>query len=545
MRRFSPLLLPLVTGCVEPPPVCPAASLHVVESAPSGLLDKVALASEASGASGFVGISEALLSEGDRAGDFFAPPAKACFVVYARATEGVRDLDLFVFGDDGSALASDEGGSAQGAIMICPPFPERVFASARVASGAGRVAIGAHSVPVDRAVAVAGAVNARVPGEESGRLESWPGLELKLAAHRKRLGANWEDIRRFATVVDPRAATRATVPIAAQTCIDVLAVPSEEVPSLELMVEGESGRVVARGEAHGRDRALVMCSELGESVTLVLRPRNTSGHVALIVGKSRGLIAPELASSVVVRRATPKGTAEAAREAFEAELGDLWGKPSAVGKGVAVVGARVSVPVKLPAGCSRIDVHAGEPLGPFDVGLWTNDGVLLGESAAGLRATVVACTDKPVEARLDVGSEGRPGPFVAERRTLATPPAALLAHPLAVARLFERLRGLDEPTPIELATAVAVELPARRRLDTTFELVAGECLEPVVALDDETSGGIDLRLVNEASSDNILGRGRFVASQRLCLGEAARVRLELRADHGPQKGLLLVRRSKP
>ena len=30
-----------------------------------------------------------------------------------------------------------------------------------------------------------------------------------------------------------------------------------------------------------------------------------------------------------------------------------------------------------------------------------------------------------------------------------------------------------------------------------------------------------------------------------CLSEAARVQLELCADHGPQKGLLLVRRSKP
>jgi hypothetical protein len=519
--------------------------LHVVDAAPSDLLDKIALAAEASGAGKFVAISDALLSEGDRVGDFFAPSSKECFIVYARASDGVRDLDLFVFGDDGSALASDEGGSAQSAIMICPPFPGRVFASARVASGAGRVAIGAHPVPVNRAVAVAGAVNARVPGEESGRLESWPGLELKLAAHRKQLGASWEDIRRFATVVDPRAATRATVPIAAQTCIDVLAVPSEEVPSLELMVEADDGRVVARGEAHGRDRALVMCSELGESVTLVLRPRSTSGHVALIVGKSRGAVAPELSSSVAVRRATPKGTAEQAREAFVAELGSLWGKPTAVGKGVALVGSRVSLPVKLPAGCSRLDVHAGEPLGPFDVGLWTDDGVLLGESAAGRRATVVACREKAVEARLDVGSDGRPGPFIVERRTLTTPPAALLAHPLALSRLFERLRGLDEPTPSELATAVSLELPARRRVDTTFELGADECLEPVVALDDESNGGIDLRLANEASSDNVLGRGRFVASQRLCVSEAARVRLELRADHGPQKGLLLVRRSKP
>jgi hypothetical protein len=192
-----------------------------------------------------------------------------------------------------------------------------------------------------------------------------------------------------------------------------------------------------------------------------------------------------------------------------------------------------------------LDVHAGEPLGPFDVGLWTDDGVLLGESAAGRRATVVACREKAVEARLDVGSDGRPGPFIVERRTLTTPPAALLAHPLALSRLFERLRGLDEPTPSELATAVSLELPARRRVDTTFELGADECLEPVVALDDESNGGIDLRLANEASSDNVLGRGRFVASQRLCVSEAARVRLELRADHGPQKGLLLVRRSKP
>jgi hypothetical protein len=522
-------------ACTTPPPTCPAADVAVAEPTSSTLLDELAASVEGTGAGALVRVSEAVLSEGDRTGAFLTPAEDACLVVYARGSIGVRDLDLFVYTDDGSALASDEGGSEAPAVLVCPPLADRVFATARVASGFGRVAIGAHRVPPALAPRVAAATRARLTGEESGRLESWPGLEVRLAEHRRALGASWEDVRRFATVVDPRAPTRATVPIEPSRCVDAYALPSEDVPSLELFVESEDGRVIARADGGARERSIVVCSERGEMVTFVMRPRQGGGHVAFIAARSGRDAAAELSASAVVRRPSPAGSAASTRDAVVAdERSRGWGVATRVGGGEAKVGSVTTVAVDVDSGCSRLDVYAGAPLGPFDVLVWSRDARLLAEGGGGLRASALACVAEKQRVRVDVTSRGRAGPFLVERRALETTPPLLLRHPRAAARLFERVGDELDWSAVRVSALRAGELVTLK-----LPVGAGGCLEPVVALDGEV-GGFDLRLVDPTSSTDALARGRFIASRRLCFERASTASLELRLDDGAADALVVV-----
>ena len=64
--------------------------------------------------------------------------------------------------------------------------------------------------------------------------------------------------------------------------------------------------------------------------------------------------------------------------------------------------------------------------------------------------------------------------------------------------------------------------------------------EAIVAL--ESGAGIDLRLVDDATGEDVLGRGKSVASQRLCAGKTSRkAKLEVRVDQGPAPALVLLR----
>ena len=49
------------------------------------------------------------------------------------------------------------------------------------------------------------------------------------------LGGRWEDVRRLAMPVSPRAASRLSAALEPGRCLDVLVIPSEEVSSLEVV----------------------------------------------------------------------------------------------------------------------------------------------------------------------------------------------------------------------------------------------------------------------------------------------------------------------
>jgi hypothetical protein len=502
-----------------------------------------AMRARAAGAGPLEVIGAEASGEGDHVGAFVEMPENECALALARASVTIGDVDLFAYDDAGDVVASDEGPESEATLMVCPPHPRRVYVVARVVSGMGLLAVGVHPVPVAAADAVAGATGARGrPGEGSGKLESWPGLEQKIAAHRAALGARWEDVRRVALPVVPRAPSRVSFDLEAGRCADVLAVPADDVGSIELVAEDDAGRIVARARDRGRDRSLVLCSSMGAPVSIAVRPRGSQGLVALLVGRSQVGAEAEVARRTSVDRLVETRDLPEAQALHAEDIeGRGYGAAKALGPLAAKVGGRKTVPIELPAGCARIDVVAGKPLGLVQAELWDAGGTLLGEGRGGTVAPVFACGPGGA-ARVDVEALARPGPFAVELRKDASAPAALVAHPIAASRLLGRLHAAGEPATAASASGaevVALEPETRKALRRVFAGPA--CLDVIAALDGGGTG-LEIRLADRTSSEGGLATARYVASNRLCVGPgAAVIDVELRLAAGKADALLLTR----
>lgn len=552
LARLAALALALsAAGCgAHPigatPTPAPTPTLAVVDARPEaqGLLEAGARLATEQGAGPLVVVARAVLAEGDRTGAFLDLPKERCVLVHAHGSPGVADLDLFAFVDDGGTVASDESTAASAAILLCPPLPSRVFVSTRVASGAGVVAIGAHEVDPAKSERAGRAVAARARGEDSGRLESWPGLEARIRQHRAALGSSWEDVRRFAAPVDPRAPTRSTVSIEAKRCVDVLVLPSDEAGSLEVVAESDDGRVVARAGNQGRERSMLLCSEHGELVTIVARPRGASGLAAFVVGRSPvGAMAELERQQRVDRLSQDRPLAEAQKQHAEA-LDPSWGVAQPVGTGQARVGSRSALTVQHPEGCSRFDVVAGAPLGPLVAALWELDGKLVHEDQGALGAALFVC-GAARELRLEAEARARPGPFAVLRRGLGALRGDAAARPLAASRLLARVAAAGDAQPLDLASARALSLAAGERTSIPVAAPARGCVEVVAALDGPARW-LELSLVDEQRGDSQRARGAHTASQRLCGQGAPRAaRLELSVGAGPAEVLVSVRALPP
>ena len=531
------------------PPVPPRqagpAALHVTADRLEGRtwLAGAAARAAAVGAGPLQVLGADLASEGDRVGAFVEIPADECVLAIARTSPTIADVDLFAYEDDGDPFASDETPDSDSAVLVCPPHPRRLYVAARVMSGSGVLAVGVQSVPRGAADAVAHAVGARGrPGEESGRLESWPGLEAKIREHRARLGSRWEDVRRTAMPLDPRAATRMSITIEAGRCFDVLVTPSDEVSSVEVVAEDPTGRIVARARERGRDRTLLLCSAEAAEVTIAVRPRASQGLGAVIVGRSAIGAEPELADAASIAHLTETRELPDARVAHERSIaGRGYGAAKTVATGKALVGTRASFPVELPQGCARIDVVAGKPLASVEAELWDDKGSLLGASRGGAGATLFACGPGGA-ARLDLAALARPGPFAIELRKERSSPPLLVSHPVAAGRLLGRMNAGAEPAAASAAESVqAVPLDAATRRTLPLSVPANGCVE-VIAAADAGGAGVDLRLVDASTGESALSRARHVVADRLCAGPAAKTgSIEVRLAAGKSDVLVLTR----
>lgn len=485
-----------------------------------------------------------IASEGDRVGAFVDVPDRECVIFIARTSPTIADVDLFAYEDDGSAFASDESPDADATLLVCPPHPRRLYVVARVMSGTGFLSVGAQSVPTAAADSVAQATGARGrPGQESGRLDAWPGLEAKIREHRVAVGSRWEDMRRVALPVGPRAASRVSVGIDAGRCADVLVVPSEEVASLEVVAEDATGRIFARGREQGRDRTLTLCSAEAAQVVIAVRPRASQGLVAVVIGRSQVGAEAEIAPSARIDHVTQTQDLSAARKAHDKALSARvsYGPAKMVATGAARTGSRSAVPLELPAGCARVDVIAGKPLADVLAELWDERGTLLGEGRGGAVASLFTCGAGGA-ARLDVEALARPGPFAVEVRKEKATPAALVAHPIAAGRLLGRMNaGNAVASAADAAPAQALTLDPAMLKKIPLLVPASSCVEVIAALDAGGSG-VDLRLVNTATDESTLSRARHVVADRLCASSLAIVgAAELRIGAGKTDALVLVR----
>jgi hypothetical protein len=250
----------------------------------------------------------------------------------------------------------------------------------------------------------------------------------------------------------------------------------------------------------------------------------------------------EISDSTRIERVTQTLELPEARAALSKRVASRGlGAAKTVATGSARVGSRLSVPVELPAGCARLDVIGGKPLASVVAELWDEQGSLLAADRGGPIATLFACGPAR-KARADVEAGSRPGPFAIELRADKAAPPALVAHPVAAARLLARLEaGVDATGAASAAAAKVVTLDATRMERLPLSIGASACVEVIAALD-QAGAGLDLRLVDASSGEGIVTRGRDVVSDRLCAGAAAKQgAAELRLSAGKGDALVLIR----
>jgi hypothetical protein len=487
---------------------------------------------------------------GDRVSSLLEVPENECAVAIARATASVDDLDLFAYGEDGAVLGSDESTDKSPALLVCPPHPRRILLMARIAAGYGFVAIGAERVPVSAAERAANVYGVRYrPGEIARRLTVWPGLEERIEARRRRVGGRWIDVRRVQTPLDARTPTRLSASVEADRCLDVLIIPSDEVLSLDVMVEGEDGTILGRAESDGRDRSLIVCSPTPASITLELRPRSGVGLAVAMLSRSAEGSERDIDADVLRLDVFATGTVAEERAAHETRQTALgYPKGRLVASGSLPLGRRVGLPLELPDGCVRLDWVSGAPLRGVESWLYAADGSLLA-AGSGKDPSLFRC-GPATSARLDVSSLARPGPFALELYPERGTPKLLEKHPLAASRLLGRMlaQGL-------IASARQVGAVSAHELTTTalarqeLTLPFGRCLDVTAAIG-PGAGGIELRLLRKDGTELGLGRGESSTSVHACAldasaGSGPELTAELRVASGSAPALLTAHQTDP
>jgi hypothetical protein len=481
-------------------------------------------------------VAEGEAVEGERMGAFVDLPAEVCVLAYARASSSIEDLDLAAFDDDGSPVTVDESPDPKPTFLLCPPHPARVYVAAHVVTGEGLVGVATQLVPRERAGDVGRGVGAHGElGVGPRPADAWQGLDDHVRAHREALGGAWDDLRKTAVVLDSHVPTVVTFPIEADGCLDAVLVPSDDVALLEVEATDEKGRVVARAAEAGSDRTLTVCSPVSSSGSLVIRPHVGRGLAAVVLAKSRGVGAKELAAKELV---WAPGTV-----ALQAARADREGVLARAGYGAATVTAgaeltldrRTTLPLDLgrAPGCSRVDVVGGAPLALVDARIWDDHGGLVSEAEGAWGAALFACTGGKV--RIDLEARGRAGPAAVLVRAERWKDPAFVEHPLAAARMLSRATvGTPAMLPGAPASARAATLVADHALSWAETVPAGKCVEVAAGAEGEGTG-LELRAFDAATGEEMDRSHAPRAAAVLACAEAAAprsARFELRVTAG-------------
>jgi hypothetical protein len=487
---------------------------------------------------------------GDRVTSLLEVPEGDCAIAIARATPTVDDLDLFAYGEDGAVLGSDEGTDKAPALLVCPPHPRRILLMARIAAGYGFVAIGAQKVAVSDAERAANVYGVRYrPGEVQKRLTVWPGLDEHLEEHRRHIGGRWIDARRVQLPLDARTPTRISAAIDAEHCLDALIIPSDEVAALDVVVEGEDGRILGRAESEGRDRSLVVCSPIPASITFELRPRSGIGVAVVMLSRSVEGSEPDIDAGTLRLDTFASGSVAEERRRHDASQAELGYAPArVVASGTLPLGKRLSYPLALPEGCVRLDWVSGSPLRGVEAWLYAPDGSLLAADS-GRNPRLFRC-GRATSARLDASSLARPGPFAVELYAERDTPTLLEKYPLAASRLLGRMIDLRLIGSAKQVGAVyAHDLTSTALAREALTLPFGRCLDATVAIGPGASG-VELRLLRKDGTELGLARGDTATTLHTCAVDASAgtdpaVIAELRVTAGAAASLLTARQSDP
>jgi hypothetical protein len=489
-------------------------------------------------------VSSTEVIENDWTGGFVDVPRDDCLLGYARGSASIEDVDVAIYSEEGTQLASDEGRDVHPTVVLCAPHPDRVYVAAHIVEGEGFVVVGAQLVPKDRATIVARALGARGAIAEGPRpAEAWPGLDDAVRAHRQALGGKWEDFKRVALSVDARLPTFVALPIEADQCVDAVIVPDADVALMDVEAFDGEGRVLARAREGAGARTLTVCSAISMPGSLSVRPHLGRGLAAVVLGRARGEAArdlsvrPDVAWSVGTK---PLEAATTARNALLAKSG--YGAPSFAMTGSLVLGRRVSVPLDvrlLHGGCARIDVVAGAPLALVDARVWDDAGSLLGSAEASLSLAMFACAK--VGLRLELETRGRPGPFAVLVRQEPWKAPAFWTRPLAASRMLARAAAGPDML-LEGTEAALRELSLdNERVSAWVESVpAGHCVRVTIGAEG-AGAGVELRASDpNDGTDYDRAEAAYAVTVRACAPPniARDVRFEARASAGRMNAIV-------
>lgn len=453
---------------------------------PGGLLDDVGRELVRAGASERVLVEGRIATDGERVGAFVTVPADLCLALLARGASSVEDLDLAILDDDGAVLAVDDGPEPTGALVLCPPHPARVYASALVVAGEGLVAVGAHTVTRAAAGGVAMVLGARAPSAPDARAERFAGLDGALRDRRTVIGAGFVEQRRVAAPVDRGVPAVATFSVGEDRCLDVVALADQDARAIELELEDEGGRFLTRSrEAQGARHATV-CASAASVVTASARSRGGRGAVAFVA--LEGAPGARPARGEVVYGRTPRDDAATSKALAGALAAAGYAPPVARERFDASVGRRHATQLVVPArGCTRLDALGGAGAGGLSLTLRGAGGERLVESEGAAGVTVFSCGAR--ELRVDLEALDAPSPVRLEARAEPFAHELVTAHPRGSARALSAL-ARRPLAPLDGAPAAADSVTAARGRDgtATVPLAAGHCLALGVGADDDVTG---------------------------------------------------------
>ncbi len=529
----SPAARPIPSSApIEP------ATTGAIDDAGLRLLRDVTRAAEGAGARAPILLAYGAGTPGDRIESLVSFPDESCALLLARATESVEDLDLHVYGDDGSQFGIDESPDDLPTLLLCPEKAVRLFASARVAQGEGLVALGVQTVPRSQAPAVAQAVGARNFTQEQAPLdEPWPGLDQSLEQRRANLGGTFLDQRRVALPVDSRVPTHITLEVPAGRCLDALILPSVDVSGVQLTALDEDGRIFARGDELGPDRALLLCSRKEpKSVTLRLRPYAGRGVAVAAFSVSRNALSsldpsPETGIFLVDEAQPPADLASLQK----ARSTTTWQLRR---------GELASMDLRL-FGCSRIDLVTDEALQDFDARLYDEEGRLLGETSGRSGAPLFACIDGT--ARLDVEALGRSGSLTVEHRASTSNAPLLSKYPLAASRMLGRAHSVGRLSlPEDIGKVQMLSLDETSLARIPLSIPAAHC-QTLFFGGDHGAWGLKARIVDPKSGltlDQSIGRGSLEVHACAPQGGTLSALVEVQTTSGATSALWAARQER-
>ncbi len=466
---------------------------------------------------------------GDVISSLLAIPDGQCGLFLGRGSPGVKDLDLLAFSDDGSLIAADEARDDVPTLLLCPADGERVFISARVAAGKGIVALGVQTVSRSSAFEVAEVIGARgLLPETPATLGSWPNLELSIREHQEELGIELTEVKSLTLPVDSRMPTRISASIRAHHCFSFLALPSTDIGFVDLELEDQQGRIIARGKKRKSERWLLVCAgSQTQVVHLSLRPHLGRGLVALMMSESQRAVEEiEVLKDFdpIYLGGTPASEALLKLPSLSLKTGELTLKTLSI------------------SGCAQVELKPRAPLLDFKVTFWSESGRLLGRSQGRSARTTTICASGLV--RMDAEARLKGGPLHYRLGLISSfepsTQALLEAHPLATGSLLNLANTFSGTSSTPNLAEIHVEkISASLSLRRDITVKTGQCLTQVAVTStgkENFDAPLGLRLLAlDSRTGEILKSDLHNqrAILKICSGEGERkVRIEFSVNEG-------------